>query len=179
MRPYSQNIIFVDTEFSSLDPYEGEILSIGLLTSSGESLYLELEHKGEVSDWVKENLVPKLSKKKVSRKEARSQIRSFIENFYNQPPHIVGYAGHFDFLYIVKLFADKEIVAFNFEPFHWLPIDLSSILFAQGEDPLALVDRKGACDRFSLNQEDYDEHNALSDAKFVRDVYFTLIPTSS
>lgn len=28
MKPYSDNIIFIDTEFSSVNPYKGEILSI-------------------------------------------------------------------------------------------------------------------------------------------------------
>ncbi len=44
MKSFSENIIFFDTEFSSLNPYEGEILSIGLVKPNGEELYLELEY---------------------------------------------------------------------------------------------------------------------------------------
>jgi len=44
--PFSKNIIFLDTEFSSLDPYKGEMLSIGLAKLDGSELYLELEYEG-------------------------------------------------------------------------------------------------------------------------------------
>src|SRR4030066_1628453 len=46
MKPFSDNIVFLDTEFSSLDPYKGEILSIGLVKMNGDGLYLELEYTG-------------------------------------------------------------------------------------------------------------------------------------
>ena len=46
MKPYSGNIVFLDTEFSTLDPYNGEILSIGLVKMNGEELYVELKHRG-------------------------------------------------------------------------------------------------------------------------------------
>jgi hypothetical protein len=46
--PYTDNLIFYDSEFSSLDPYEGEILSIGMVKPNGQELYLELEYEGEV-----------------------------------------------------------------------------------------------------------------------------------
>ena len=52
-KPYSKNIIFLDTEFSSLDSNKGEILSIGLVKLDGKELYLELEYDSPVSDWVK------------------------------------------------------------------------------------------------------------------------------
>ena len=85
-KPYSDNIIFLDTEFSSLDPYKGEILSIGLVKLSGEELYLELEHNGPVDLWVAENIIPDLKGQKISRKEALKKIKKFIGN---QKPYIV------------------------------------------------------------------------------------------
>lgn len=33
---FSDNIIFLDTEFSSLDPYKGEMLSVGLVKVNGD-----------------------------------------------------------------------------------------------------------------------------------------------
>ena len=49
MKSFSDNIIFLDAEFSTLDPYEGEILSIGLVKLNGDNLYLELEYNGPLS----------------------------------------------------------------------------------------------------------------------------------
>lgn len=67
MKPFSDNVIFVDTEFSSLNPYKGEVLSIGLVKINGEELYLELEYQGEVDDWPKQNILPTLKSPKVNR----------------------------------------------------------------------------------------------------------------
>ena len=78
MKPFSDNIIFLDTEFSSLDPYKGEILSMGLVKIDGEELYLELEYDGEVDEWVKENIIPNLRESKMSRGEAIKRIKNKI-----------------------------------------------------------------------------------------------------
>lgn len=59
-KPYSKNIIFLDTEFSSLDPYKGEILSIALVKLEGDELYLELKYKGPIDPWVKKHIIPTL-----------------------------------------------------------------------------------------------------------------------
>jgi hypothetical protein len=72
-RPFSDNVIFVDTEFSSLDPYKGEILSVGLVKLRGEELYLELECDGEIDEWPKKNILPTLKQKKYSKAEARKK----------------------------------------------------------------------------------------------------------
>lgn len=77
-KPFSKNIIFIDTEFSTLDPYKGEILSIGIVKLNGEELYLELEYDGEVSEWVEKNILPNLNGHKVSREGARKQIKEFV-----------------------------------------------------------------------------------------------------
>jgi len=76
--PFSNNVIFYDTEFSHLDPHTGEILSIGMVKISGEELYLELEYTGPVGDWVKENIIPTLKGPYVTREEARQKIREFV-----------------------------------------------------------------------------------------------------
>ena len=39
MKTFSKNIIFIDTEFSTLDPCKGEILSIGIVKLSGENTW--------------------------------------------------------------------------------------------------------------------------------------------
>ena len=63
-----------------MDPYKGEVLSIGLVKLSGEELYLELEYEGQVSSWVKKNIIPTLKDKKVSRKKAISKIKKLKQS---------------------------------------------------------------------------------------------------
>ena len=154
MRPFSENIIFLDTEFSSLNPYEGEILSIGMVKLNGEELYLELEYDGPVSDWVKEHIVPTLTAKKVSRKEARKRIKEFVGSAH---PYAVSFVNQYDTIYLYKLFQGDE------HPFFWLPIDFAAILFGVGLDPDSTVIEAPA--------GKYREHHALDDAKFLRENY--------
>src|SRR4030066_659894 len=106
MKPFSDNIIFLDTEFSSLDPYKGEILSIGLVKMNGEELYLELEYDGEVDEWVKENVIPILRETRVGREEVVRQIKNFVGN---TKPYVVGYVNQFDSVYWSKLYKSSGI----------------------------------------------------------------------
>jgi DNA polymerase III epsilon subunit-like protein len=51
LEPYEKkNIVFIDTEFTDLDPYKGELLSVGIVKLSGEELYIEFEQNSESSE---------------------------------------------------------------------------------------------------------------------------------
>src|SRR3989344_1645652 len=127
--PYSKNIIFFDTEFSSNDPYEGEILSIGLVKLNGDSLYLELDHKGPVDKWVKKNILPTLNAEKVKSTKAIKRIKKFVGK---KKPFAVTYVNQYDIIYLHKLFKSKNI---DDLPFYWIPIDFASVLFGNGINP--------------------------------------------
>ncbi|MFA6492814.1 MAG: exonuclease domain-containing protein [Patescibacteria group bacterium] len=161
-----KEIIFLDTEFSSLDPYKGEILSIGLVKESGEELYLELTYDGEVDPWVKENIIPNLKNKKVSRDEAKQKIRDFVGK---NKSVAMAYVNQFDILYIYKLFTIDDC------PFFWMPLDFASILYGLGYDPLEYHERqKDMVKKFGIDSEKYQRHNALDDARLLREVYLKL-----
>lgn len=165
--PYSQNIIFLDTEFSSLDPYRGEILSIGLVTLSGRELYLELEYDGPVDPWVKKHILPTLKMPKISRAKAIEKIRKFVGK---SRPYLVAYVNQYDTIYTYKLFRGLK------KPFFWLPVDFSSILFGLGIDPEAYfpTDKKNFFQAIGINASQYQLHNALDDAKLLREVYLKM-----
>ena len=93
---FSKNVIFFDTEFSSLDINKGEILSLGLVKLNGQELYLELDYEGEVDEWPKKNILPHLNKEKVSRDVAIKMIKQFIGN---KKPYVVAYVNQFDMVY--------------------------------------------------------------------------------
>lgn len=169
-KPYSNNIVFFDTEFSSNDPYTGEILSIGMVKMSGEELYLELEYDGPVSDWVKENLLHTLTQEKVKREKAVELIKKFLGS---DKPYLVTFVNDFDIVYLHKLLETKVFVNL---PFHWLPIDFASILFGLGIEPESyIVDRKGKLiENLGIDPKKYNLHNALDDAKLLREVYLKM-----
>ena len=62
LTPYEKdNLIFIDTEFSDLNPEKGQILSIGIVKLNGEELYMELKHEGASSEWVQKHILPQLN----------------------------------------------------------------------------------------------------------------------
>lgn len=168
-KPFSNNIIFIDTEFSSLNPYKGEILSIGLVKPNGEELYLELEYDGEIDDWPKEHILPTLIQPKISKDGARKMIKKFIGD---TKPRLVAYINSFDMVYLYKLLGLEECNKI----FHWTPIDLASLFFADGIDPEILNNwnENEFLKKLEIDVSRYKQHNALDDAKMVREVYLKI-----
>ncbi len=165
--PFSDNILFVDTEFTSLDPYKGELLSIGLVKPNGEELYIELEWDGAVDDWVQEHVVPFLAEEKIERGEAIRKLKDFVGN---KEPFMVAYVNQFDALYLYKLCGTDGT------PFHWIPIDFASVLFSLGMSPESYYhgDKNNFYQELGIDHTRYREHHALDDAKLLREVYLKL-----
>ncbi len=168
IKPYTKNIIFFDTEFSSLDLRKGEILSLAFVKLSGEELYLELEFGGEVDEWPKNNILPNLTNAKMSKEQAIKLIEQFIGD---DNPYVVAYINQFDMAYFYKLFGLDN---FN-NKFNWIPIDYASILFSLGINPDVLVDRKKSFfDKIQIDLLKYTQHNALDDARLLKEVYLRI-----
>ncbi|HBI97097.1 MAG: hypothetical protein US83_C0009G0004 [Candidatus Falkowbacteria bacterium GW2011_GWC2_38_22] len=162
---FSKNVIFFDTEFSSLDINKGEILSLGLVKLNGQELYLELDYEGEVDEWPKKNILPHLNKEKVSRDVAIKMIKQFIGN---KKPYVVAYVNQFDMVYFYKLFGLDN---FN-KKFNWIPIDFASMLFSHGINPDVLVNwDKDFLSNLKIDTAGLKQHNALDDAKLLREVF--------
>jgi len=175
LTPYeSENLIFIDTEFTSLDPSVGEILSIGIVKLSGEELYVELECDAEPSAWVQKHILPTLMGAKVSREQAIRQVRKFLGR---KKPFAIAYVDNYDALYAVKLFGEGEKM-----PFKWMTIDFASILFANGINPGKLFATESEAKVFyrslGIKLENYQQHHALSDARLLRDVWVKLTKIS-
>ena len=169
IKPYSQNIIFFDTEFSSLDSHKGEILSLGLVKYNGEELYLELDYNGEIDKWPRENILPSLKQEKVSKDKAIELIKDFVGT---ENPYVVAYINQFDMVYFYKLLGLDN---FNHH-FHWMPIDFASILFSFGINPDVLVDwNNNFLDKLKIDSSKFNQHNALDDARMLREVYLKFI----
>jgi DNA polymerase III epsilon subunit-like protein len=162
---FEKEIIFFDTEFTNLNPYKGEILSIGMVKKSGEELYLELEYDAECSDWVKNNILPTLKKKKISRENAIKKIKEFVGK---NKPIMMAFVNQYDTIYLYKLFGGPET------PFYWIPIDFASILFELGYDPEDYNARRKIFTELGIKIENFNQHNALDDARLLRETYLAL-----
>jgi DNA polymerase III epsilon subunit-like protein len=171
---YSDNIIFFDTEFTTLDPIKGELMSIGLVAlGSGKELYIELDYdKSTVEPWVKKHVVPYLNKKKTKKTVALARIEKFIEKNKQKEykkPYLMAYVNQFDAIYWYKLFGSAKE-----HPVYWIPLDFASILFAHGYSPSSMG-KESFFTEMQIRKGDYTEHNALEDALMLRDVYIKFI----
>ena len=169
--PYSENLIFFDTEFSSNNPNEGEIISLAMIKMDGSELYLELEFDGEVHNWVKSNVLPFLTGKKVNKEDAKKKILEFIgDHPRSEKPFLVTYVNQFYFVYFMKIFDYYN------SPFQPIPIDFASILFALGINPdeyKQRLDHKLMSD-LKIDISKYRIHHALDDARLLKEVFIRL-----
>lgn len=165
-----QELVFFDGEFSSLDPYVGELVSFGVVKESGEELYCELEYDGEYSDWMKENLVHTLIAPKVSRQQARDMLRTFAGALQ---PYVCAFVNHFDTVYLSKLFAeDIRKGETTLGPFHWMPVDFASVLYAKGIDPQRFPHDSVLLRDLGIDEKQFKHtHHALDDARLLRQAW--------
>jgi hypothetical protein len=78
--------------------------------------------------------------------------------------------NQYDIIYLYKLFKDQE------KPFYWLPIDFAAILFSLGLNPESYYpkDKENFFNKIGIDTSNYHQHNALDDAKLLRDVYLRM-----
>lgn len=171
LKPYdTKNIVFIDTEFTDLDPYKGELLSVGMVKLDGEELYVELEQPEEINPWVKKHVLKLLDGPKLSRKETMYKIKEFLGS---SMPYVVGFVDNYDVIYLTKLFGAGKL------PFKWMTIDFASVLFAAGINPVKFQqDSEGArafYKKLGIDTKKYRHHHALDDARILRDVWLKLV----
>jgi len=162
INPYSNNIIFMDGEFTGLYPDGTEFLSLALINSEGHELYLELSEydPSRINDWVKINVLPRLTQEKVTKEEAKRCITQFVGS---QKPYLVADVNDFDWMGICGLFGVFE------QPFHYIPIDFATILFANGIDPD--YNRIDLARALGIDTSKYKQHHALDDARILKKMY--------
>lgn len=174
LKPFdNKNLVFLDTEFTDLDPYKGEILSIGMVKLNGDELYIELEHNGEASDWVKKNILGMLKGPKFSREQAVEQVNEFLGLTH---PFAVAFVDNYDVIFMTKLYGAGNL------PFKWMTVDFASILFGMGINPVKFQQdndsAKGFYRKLGIDVKKYRHHHALDDAKLLREVWLKLTVSS-
>ncbi len=170
LQPFSDDVVFFDAEFTGHDMQKDVLMSIGMVSLDGnKEMYFELEYNKEhVSEWVREHVVPYLTQDKISRQEARQKIREFCGK---SESHLVATVNQYDMAFWHKLFSGED------EPIHPIPIDFASMLFAIGLNPAREIDgeKKKFFAQFGIDTDRFQMHNALDDARLMRELYVTLI----
>jgi len=116
--------------------------------------------------------LPFLTGEKIKKEDARIKLWEFIGKRKTKP-YLMSYVNQFDAIYWYQLFEDpKEHPAF------WIPLDFASILFACGRDPEDM--RKDSFfAELDIDKSQYIQHNALEDARMLKEVYNKFIKTMS
>ncbi len=165
-KPHSDNIIFFDTEFTDLDIRVGELLSIGMVKPTGQELYVELEYTGKPHPWVEKNVIPYLTGNKIYKDDVIRQIKEFVGD---DKPFMMAYVNQFDAVYWYDFFGSAKE-----HPFYWIPIDFASIMFSAGYDPSSMGSDK-FFKELDIDKSSYSQHNALDDAKLLKETYLKFI----
>lgn len=179
--PYSGDLVFFDTEFSSLNFDESVLLSFGAVKLNGEEFYCEVEVPADavMSDWVSENILTGLTAPKLTMDEARAQIAKFMCGTSDlslitkdaPKPFLVTYVYKYDAYHWFKLFGFDDKLS------HKIILDFASMLFAVGINPEdhSANTRDGFLRKLGIDPDKYTVHNALDDAKILRDAYMAMI----
>ncbi len=167
--PFSDDIVFFDAEFTSLDLAKGELMAVGMVSLDGaREMYFELDYNPDtVSPWTQEHVVPHLTGQKKSQAEGREMIRAFCGS---SEPHLVATVNQWDMAFFHKFFRSED------EPINRIPIDFASMLFAMGLNPARTIDdeKEYFYESFGISLADYNLHNALDDTRLMRDLYVKL-----
>ncbi len=150
---------FFDTEFIE-DGKTIELVSIGIVSEDGRELYREIAEadlsRGDA--WFQENVVKHLDGFKTSR----DAVRSEIVNFVGDKPIFVAHYAAYDWVGICQTLFGRMIDL----PKNWpmFCLDTRQFIYCLQEAGVA-VQRP-----VQVGQE----HNALADARFVRDLWSKL-----
>lgn len=145
--------VYLDTEFIE-DGKTIELLSIGLVREDGETYYAEpseTDHS-RASAWVKANVLPYLTGPKKPRKTIADEIRSFV----GTNPEFWAYFADYDWVVLCQLYGTMMDLPVNWPMFCR---DLQQKIAEGGYNGVQLPAQEGVL------------HNALEDAKWVRDTH--------
>ena len=144
----SVNRIWFDTEF-----YDNgktiDLISIGMVKANGRTLYLESSDADleNVSDWIKENVCPRLLGKD---QKSNKEIADIIMDFAGLRPEFISYYCSYDWVVLCQLYGSMTQLPKGWPMFC---VDIKQISYLQGD--FRLLPNLAA-------------HNALDDALWAK-----------
>ncbi|WP_167483396.1 3'-5' exoribonuclease domain-containing protein [Leptospira bandrabouensis] len=174
-------LVFFDTEFTG-ERADTTLVSIGLVTLSGESAYFTLNDydQSQVSDWLKENVLSMIdSSKSVSSKETAEGIRVWLEKQAGDDKiSLVSFGKTNDIILLFNLWKNFKEDPSQFHFLYDLPpylnhaehIDFCTLLVAAGVS-LSSFDKE----KYAMLDKVGKKHNALYDAELLRSCFLRLV----
>ena len=171
--------VFFDSEFTGLHQ-NTTLISIGLVSECGKTFYAEFSDydSSQVDDWLRKNVIEKLRYNGTSQflynVDGNSSYKGTSENIKEK---LVIWLAQFENVemwsdclsYDWVLFCQLFGHAFNIpDNVYYIPFDICTLFKAEGIDPD--ISREG----YSELKATADKHNALWDARVIKECYFKL-----
>jgi hypothetical protein len=174
----SKTKIFFDTEFTGLHQ-NTTLISIGLISECGKTFYAELTDydKSQIDDWLQNNVIDNLilseiehgllapyDKDKVEFKGDSICLKELLKNWLLQFNEVEIWSDclSYDWVLFNQIFGH----AFNIpKNVYYIPFDICTLFYAKG------IDADISREEFSGMSENSVKHNALWDAKVIRECF--------
>lgn len=176
--------VFFDTEFTGLHK-DTTLISIGLISEDRRSFYAELTDydKKQCNDWIKENVIDNLVSSKLESDKkyipnyhigTKDNISAALGNWFRQFENVelVSDVCHYDMVLLIDLFGGAINLPQNVCPncydinqdiARYYNIDLQTAFDKSREKIL--------WDNYKEHAVGGEKHNALHDAKVIRELY--------
>ena len=178
----SKTKIFFDTEFTGLHQ-NTTLISIGLISECGKTFYAELTDydKSQIDNWLQENVINNLylneeehgiDSSSLSGKHTKYLGKTFdlklaLQDWFSQFKEVEIWSDclSYDWVLFNQIFGH----AFNIpKNVYYIPFDICTLFQVKGIDPD--ISRE----TFSEMTEESQKHNALWDAKVIKECYYKL-----
>ncbi len=162
--------IFFDTEFTGLHK-STTLISIGIVSEDGRELYYELNDydKNQIDGWLEDNVIANLNNlESINTEELRVAIEEFIKPY--DKVEVWSDCLSYDWVLFNQIWGH----AFNIpDKIYYIPFDICTLFKVKGIDPD--INRE----EFANMLEGSKKHNALWDAKVIRECYSKAINYAS
>jgi DNA polymerase III epsilon subunit-like protein len=173
-------IVFADTEFTG-EHSKTTLVSVGFVTLDNKKLYITLNdfNKGQVTPWLKKNVLSKIDKKlNINKKEAYQKISKFLSDYSKgEKIQLITAGKGLDLILIFDLFHQKNLKKKYMHYLYDLPkylnhefhLDIYTLFYLCG------YNKKINREKFAELKGERKKHNALYDAMVIRKCFLKLI----
>ena len=169
-------LLFVDLEFSGLDPRINEILEVGAIVVNGKTLQIEKEYEVKVKPKLIENADPVSLGINGYKKEEWTNskpIKTVLQDLNKLAPHgiIAGWNVTYDWMFLEMAYRNNNIKpAFDY---HKLDVLAIAYAYALKNPEISEVKLSALVEHFKIQRKEI--HRAFADIKATYEVFLKLI----
>lgn len=177
--------IFFDTEFTGLHQ-NTTLVSIGLIAEDNRTFYAELTdyNKEQCDDWINENVISTLLLSDTEKRKSvyipnyhvgtKDDVSKALENWLSQfnTVELVSDVCHYDMVLFIDLFGGAFDIPKNVSPCcHDINQDIANYYKISNAEAFDKSREDILYSKYKDNVISGDKHNALYDAKVIREIY--------